>query len=46
VEPLLRPSPRNHDKVLDNIPSMQPVPVTANQNVTEDKDVDIGDPRY
>ena len=39
-------SPRKHDKEQDNIPSMHPVLVITNPNVTEDKDVSIGDPRY
>jgi len=46
VEPSLSPNPRRHDKDQDNIPSMQPVPVIANPNVTEDKVVDIRDPTY
>ena len=39
-------NPRRHDKEQDNILSMQPVPVITNPNVTEDKDVNIGDPTY
>ena len=42
----MSPNPRRHDKDQDNTPSTQPVLVTINPNVTEDKDVDIRDPRY
>ena len=42
----MKPSPRKHDRVQDNILSTQLVLVITNPNVTEDKDVNIRDPTY
>ncbi len=42
----MKPSPRKHDRVQDNIPSTHLVLVIANLNDTEDKDVNIKDPTY
>ena len=42
----MSPNPRKHDRVQENILSTQPVQVIVSPNVTEDKDVNIRDPRY
>ncbi len=42
----MKPSPRKHDRVQDNIPSTHLVLVITNPNVTEDKDVNIIDTTY
>ena len=42
----MKPSPRKHDRVQENILSSQLVLAITNPNVTEDKDVSIKDPTY